>query len=37
MPLGRYRENEREIVAGRPLSLIYSVEYGYCVGEEAVR
>lgn len=36
VPLGRYRENEREVVAGRPLSLIYSVEYGYCVGSEAV-
>lgn len=36
VPLGRYRENEREIKAGRPLPLAYSIQYGYCVGKEAI-
>lgn len=35
VPLGRYRENEREVVAGHPLPLAYSIQYGYCIGEEA--
>jgi hypothetical protein len=34
--LGRYRENEHEIEEGRPLPLTYSIQYGICVGEEAV-
>jgi type IV secretory pathway VirB10-like protein len=37
VPLGRYHENEHEIDEGRPLPLIYSVEYGYCVGSEAAK
>lgn len=34
VPLGRYRENEREVAAGRQLPLAYSIQYGYCVGKE---
>lgn len=34
--LGRYRENEHEVKAGRPLPLAYSIQYGYCVGREAI-
>jgi hypothetical protein len=34
--LGRYRENEHEIEEGQRLPLTYSIQYGYCVGSEAV-
>jgi hypothetical protein len=36
IPLGRHRQNERELHEGHPLPIIYSIEYGYCVGSEAV-
>lgn len=36
VPLGRYRQNEAEIRAGKPPAFIYNFEYGYCAGSEAV-
>lgn len=36
VPFGRYRQNEAEVREGKPVAFIYSFEYGYCAGSEAV-
>jgi hypothetical protein len=36
IPLGQYQQQDREVADGRrSLPLIYSIEIGYCIGEEA--